>query len=196
VKIINIRRQCFDSMPYNPQIHHRRSIRLRHYDYTISGAYFVTICCHQKQCLFGEINRGIMELNPIGEAVQQVWSSLPHNFPHVKLDDFAIMPNHLHGIVCLFDHDDLIFSNTSITPKQPMSNGTKKGSLGAIIQNFKSVSTRRVNKITRNFGTIWQRNYYETIIRGDRAYENIKRYIQENPLKWEEDPENPLLNNT
>jgi REP element-mobilizing transposase RayT len=178
-------------MPYNPQIHHRRSIRLRQYDYTQSGAYFVTICCYQKNCLFGEIKGGIMYLNATGDAVQQVWSNLPNNFPKIALDDFVIMPNHLHGIICLIDSPDLMTTNTNITPVNPMPNGTKKGSLGAIVQNFKSISTRRVNNITRNSGTIWQRNYYETIIRDDRAYENIKRYINENPLKWEEDPENP-----
>ncbi len=179
-------------MPYNPQIHHRRSIRLPQYDYTRAGAYFVTLCCHQKKCLFGEIERGIMELNAIGEVVQQVWLNLPNHFPQVELDDFVIMPNHLHGIVCLLGNDDLINSEPSITPTTQMLNGTIKGSLGAILQNFKSVSTRRVNKVTRNSGTIWQRNYYERVIRGDRAYENIKRYIQQNPLKWEQDPENPI----
>ncbi|MGB8689081.1 MAG: transposase [Microcoleus sp.] len=172
-------------MPYNPEIHQRRSLRLRQYDYTQAGAYFLTICCYQKNCLFGEINGGIMYLNATGEAVQQVWSNLPNNFPQIELDDFVIMPNHLHGIICLIDRPDLMTPQTNIAPINTMPNGTKKGSLGAIVQNFKSISTRRVNNITRNSGTIWQRNYYETIIRDDRAYENIKRYINENPLKWE-----------
>ncbi len=178
-------------MSYNPDVHHRRSIRLPRYDYASAGAYFVTICSVQKNCLFGEIKGGIISLSVIGKIVQEVWLNLPNNFTKIRLDDFVVMPNHLHGIICLIDHSDLINSHTADLTKNSMPNGTKKDSLGAIVQNFKSVSTRRVNTITRNSGTIWQRNYYETIIRSDRAYENIKLYIQENPLKWEEDPENP-----
>ena len=201
-------------MNYNPEKHHRRSIRLRGYDYKREGAYYFTICCHQKRCLLGEIEDGFMHLNLIGATVKAVWDSLPRHFPLIELDAFVIMPNHIHGIIVITDHPNNnnsrgeafvpITEDTapqiSATNASPFPgcndtappHGTQSGSIGAIIQNFKSVATRRVNRITRNSGTLWQRNYYEEIIRNEKAYENIRRYIVENPLNWDEDEENIL----
>ncbi len=202
-------------MNYNPEKHHRRSIRLRGYDYKWEGAYYFTICCHQKRCLLGEIEDGVMHLNLIGATVKAVWDSLPRHFPLIELDAFVIMPNHIHGIIVITNsrgeafvpgYNDTfpksLFTNASPIPECndtspipryndiPPPHGTESGSIGAIIQNFKSVATRRVNRITRNSGTLWQRNYYEKIIRNEKAYENIRRYIVENPLNWDEDEEN------
>ncbi len=211
-------------MNYNPDKHHRRSIRLKGYDYTGEGAYFFTICCHQRRCLLGEIKNGVMHLNLVGATVKFVWESLPTHFPLIELDAFVIMPNHIHGIIVITDHPNNNNNNLNCrgeafvpgcndtSPKSSFTNaspfpgcnntspnladqpprGTQSGSIGAILQNFKSVSTRRVNRITQNSGTLWQRNYHEEIIRNEKAYENIRRYIVENPLSWDEDEENPL----
>ncbi|MBD1938527.1 transposase [Microcoleus sp. FACHB-68] len=193
-------------MNYNPEKHHRHSIRLKGYDYRQGGAYYVTICCHQRRFLLGEIVSGVMHSNHIGATVQAVWDSLPHHFPFLELDAFVVMPNHIHGILVIVenyseasvpeDNDTpLIFSQRKISPKPAEQTipprGTLAGSLGAIIQNFKSVTTRRVNRLTGNKATIWQRNYYEKIIQNKTAYQNIRRYIMENPLNWNEDEHNP-----
>jgi len=219
-------------MNYNPGKQHRRSIRLKGYDYTREGVYYFTICCHQRRCLLGEIKDGFMHLNLFGATVKAVWDSLPRHFPLVELDAFVVMPNHVHGIIVItenphnldsnrnYNHNpncrgeafvpgcndavpEFLYTNASPFPArnntspnpaaQPiLPRGTQSGSIGAILQNFKSVVTRRVNRITRNSGTLWQRNYHEEIIRNEKAYENIRRYIVENPLSWDEDEENPL----
>lgn len=209
---------------YNPEKHHRGSIRLKGYDYTREGGYYFTICCHQRRCLLGEIKDGAMHLNLVGATVKAVWDSLPRHFPFIELDAFVVMPNHVHGIIVITDspgnynlnrnyNRNLNCRGEAFVPitenSQPESfytnaspflgcndtsppGGTQSGSIGAILQNFKSVATRRVNRITRNSGTLWQRNYHEEIIRNEKAYENIRRYIVENPLSWDEDEENPL----
>lgn len=95
-------------MKFDPDKHHRRSIRLKHFDYTTAGAYFVTICAHNKECLFGEIVDGSMELNEFGEIIQQVWKDLPNHYFNVDLDYFVIMPNHVHGIIRLKPIDETV----------------------------------------------------------------------------------------
>ena len=184
------------AMSYELDKHHRRSIRLKGYDYGQSGAYYVTICCHQRRCLLGEIINGLMHLNLAGASVQSAWDSLPRHFPFIELDAFVVMPNHVHSIVVInkneknIDNRQFIESKAASEPRLPK--GTKPDSLGAIIQNFKSIATRQVNRLNGSSGTIWQRDYYEEIIRNERAYQNIKRYIVENPLTWDEDEENVI----
>ena len=203
-------------MPYNPNIHHRRSIRLKGYDYTQQGAYFVTICTHQRNCLFGEIVDGEMKLNTNGEIARGSWLSIPRHFQNVELDEFVIMPNHLHGIILIVNNAEVEFSEvegealaisndqnqqnlsrqcfapTVNTGETIKINGTKPQSLAAIIQNYKSVSTRQINRINKAQGSvIWQRNYYEHIIRDEEALNNIRQYIFNNPINWVEDKENP-----
>jgi REP element-mobilizing transposase RayT len=206
------------NMSYNPEKHHRRSIRLKGYDYTQAGAYYFTICCHQRRCLLGEIEDGVMHLNLAGATVKAVWESLPRHFPLIELDAFVAMPNHVHGIIVITDDlpnyyhkrncrgeafvprcndtpPGFLYTNASPfagCDSTSLPHGTQSGSIGAILQNFKSVATRRVNRITRNSGTLWQRNYHEEIIPNEKAYENIRRYIMENPLTWDEDKENPI----
>lgn len=192
-------------MKYDPTKHHRRSIRLKGYDYTAAGAYFITVCTYQRECLFGEIVNGVMQLNTFGLCVQACWQSLPDHFQKLQLDAFVVMPNHLHGIL-LLDGDlgkgeafgqKIRQSNPNFhpnaSPLQPR--GTQRRSVGAIIQNFKSVSTRKINRMhQRNGRTIWQRNYYENIIRNESAFQTICQSIQNNPLSWELDklhPDNP-----
>ena len=215
-------------MPYNPNIHHRRSIRLKGYDYTQQGAYFVTICTHQRNCLFGEIVDGEMKLNTNGEIARGSWLSIPRHFQNVELDEFVIMPNHLHGIILIVNNPEVegevlanqdflqsrsevegealaisndqnqqnlsrqCFAPTVNTGETIKINGTKPQSLAAIIQNYKSVSTRQINRINKAQGSvIWQRNYYEHIIRDEEALNNIRQYIFNNPINWVEDKENP-----
>jgi REP element-mobilizing transposase RayT len=260
-------------MTFHPEKHHRRSIRLQEYDYTQPGAYFVTICTYQRQCLFGEIIDGAMHLNACGEIVQACWNNLPNHFPFIELDAFIIMPNHIHGIIILTEqmvdagvgvdvevdvgvgvgvgakHSCPDVSNSpkalsknaspcpgisnypktspcpdvsnypktlskNASPCPGISNypktlskntspyldvssplppkGTQSGSLGAIVQNFKSVSTRKINRINSTSGeTIWQRNYHDRIIRDEKSLHHIQQYITENPHAWTQDPENP-----
>ena len=156
-------------MSYNPEIHHRRSIRLKGYNYTNSGIYFVTICCYQRQHLFGSVNNGEMETNVIGQIVSHLGQKIPQHFLNVELDEFILMPDlpdHLHGIIVI-------------------SESTEKSSLANIVQNFKSVSSRKINRINKNYGvSIWQRNYYEKIVRTEQELENLRDYIQNNPANW------------
>ena len=153
-------------MSYNPEIHHRRSIRLQGYDYTNAGIYFVTICSYQRQHLFGTIDNGEMKINLAGQIVFMLWQKIPHHFPNVQLDEFVLMPDHLHGIVVIAESKD-------------------KFSLANIIQNFKSVSSRKINRINKNYGvSIWQRNYYERIVRNEEELNNQREYIKNNPANW------------
>jgi REP element-mobilizing transposase RayT len=190
---------------YNPDKHHRRSIRLRGYDYSSPGAYFITICTHQRECLFGEIIAGKMHLNELGKVTQNYWQRLPLHFM-VELDGFIVMPNHLHGILLLGDKlgrgeafgTRIVKSGENscpnASPLQP--NGTKPGSIGAIIQNFKSISTQKINRLfyRSNHRQVWQRNYYEHIIRNEKSLHDIRQYIHQNPISWQQDqlhPDNP-----
>ncbi len=201
---------------YNPDQHHRRSIRLQGYDYASAGSYFITICAHQRQCLFGEITDRQMMLNELGQCVRSVWMNLPQHFRSLELDKFIVMPNHIHGILslCTTDGRGEAFAsrsgNHNVNPHanasplredraslrqnktHPPENGTQPQSIAAIIQNFKSVSTRKINRMNQSSGrTIWQRNYYEHIIRDDRALQTIRQYIQNNPFSWQEDQLHP-----
>ncbi len=187
---------------YNPELHHRRSIRLREYDYTQAGAYFVTLCVQGRECLLGEINDGSVKLSRIGELIRNAWHNLPTHFPHIALDEFVIMPNHLHAILILSDRArrgeafaESSRNETNLTanasPSQQHPNGTKPHSLNAVLQNFKSVSTRRVNQFRKKAGVpFWQRDYYEHIIRDDRDLQNIREYIRNNPYHWSSDEYN------
>jgi REP element-mobilizing transposase RayT len=194
-------------MTFNPEKHHRQSIRIRGYDYTQASAYFVTLCTHQRRCLFGQIVDGAMYLNCSGQFIQTCWKNLPNHFPFIELDVFVVMPNHIHGIIIITEktisssvgakHSCPDISNAreslskNASPCPALPKGTKSGSLGAIVQNFKSVSTRKINRINSTLGeTIWQRNYHEHIIRDQSSLHHIRQYITNNPQSWTEDPEN------
>ena len=190
-------------MEYNPEKHHRRSIRLQGYDYTKAGAYYVTICTQGRVCLFAEVWDEMVRLNSFGKIIQVCWDDLMRHFLHVRLDSFVVMPNHVHGIIITKDCDDSrgeafvnqgqsVSSLHSDTNASPLPHGTRSGSLGAIIQNFKSVSTRKVNKMKKTYrNSLWQRNYYEHIIRNEKSLNTIRRYIKFNPLMWAYDSDNP-----
>ena len=164
-------------MVYDPDRHHRHSIRLPNHLYDLSGRYCVTICTSQKQEILGQVRKGVMELNHIGNIVASEWEDLPQRFPTILLDAFVVMPNHLHGILM-------------ISPPSDCAAPT----LGAIIGAFKSLSVRAVSlKIGEEGCKIWQRRYYDQIIRSDSMLENLRCYIRENPAHWPIDPENSPL---
>jgi len=183
-------------------VHYRRSIRLRGYDYAQAGAYFVTICTHSQGCLLGEIVDGEMRLNPLGTMAAASWHAIPHHSPRVVLDEGIIMPNHIHGIIVIQGRGEASALPIYVPKELPKTdasplrrgrlNGTQPGSLSAIVQNFKSISTRQINGMRGVPGTpVWQRNYYEHVIRNDRELDRIREYIATNPLKWALDQENP-----
>ena len=181
-------------MSYNPEKHHRRSIRLRGYDYTQPGAYFVTICTHDRICLFGRVVKEDMRLNEFGEIVRECWLMIPHHFPHTALDAFIIMPNHVHGIIWIVNaaSDDNVGATHASPLRLPSPRGPKRKSIGAIVGSFKSVVTKRINQKRGTPGLpVWQRNYYEHIVRNDESLNRIRQYIAENPLRWYLDHENP-----
>lgn len=193
---------------FDPQKHHRRSIRLKGYDYSQPGAYFVTVVAYQRECLFGEIVNGEMRLNEYGEVVKWEWESLPQRFRYLELGAFVVMPNHFHGIIAFHDivgatrqnFNKTISGKTSLQTistdsidGSPLPNGPQPASLGAIIGQFKSRVTKRLWKIPALKGTpIWQRNYYEHIIRNEQEMAKIWDYIETNPLHWADDDENPM----
>jgi putative transposase len=191
-------------MPFDPNRHHRRSIRLQGYDYTLAGAYFVTLCTWDRSCFFGDIVDGQMAPSPFGLVVASFWDQIPVHATHVSLDAFVLMPNHVHGILVLsgdhraeagdaltqcvpFDPDA---EDTSASSNRP--HGTTPGSLGAVLQNWKSTATRRINQMRHTLGArVWQDNYYEHIIRNERELWAIRQYIENNPAQWAQDREHP-----
>ena len=183
---------------YNPDRHNRRSIRLRGYDYTRAGAYFITICTHNRASLFGNIHNGAMYLNDWGRIVADAWIAIPDHFPHATPDAFVVMPNHVHGIVWLRTAGDDASVLTDdgrgeacLAPTDATSNqksGFKTHSVASIVASFKSAATKRINELRGTRGMkVWQRNFYEHIIRDDSALHGIRRYIRDNPIQWSAD---------
>jgi putative transposase len=245
-------------LKFDPRQHHRRSIRLKGYDYTQPGAYFVTLCAWRRECLFGELLEGVVRLNPVGKIVETEWKRLPRQFPNIRLDAFVIMPNHIHGIIVIIEsvratlsptpgtssisqpfpnqseetHDGSPLPQSSESPGSPPlfappvrathipapvasstaspmpidplgdharsplhashPKGLPSGSLGAVMGQFKSRATKRIWALPEYANTpIWQRNYYEHIIRDETAWCRITKYIRHNPLNWQADPLHP-----
>lgn len=192
---------------FDPQKHHRRSIRLPKYDYSQPGAYFVTIVTWHRECLFGKVTDGVMKLNKAGEIVQWEWKALPQRFQYLELGDYVVMPNHFHGILIFHEpvgatRSNLIGTHSGKMASPPLTDeglegsplpgGPNPASLGAILAQFKSRVTKRLWKIRALKDTpIWQRNYYEHIVRNQRDLQNKTDYINANPLLWDRDDENP-----
>ncbi len=161
----------------------RHSIRLKDYDYSRPGAYFVTICTHNRECLFGEISKSHMVLNKNGEIVNEEWTKSPDIRTEIRLDSFVVMPNHFHGIVYIEDT-----RANSRSPLQQSRVGMGSETLSSMIAGFKSAVTKQIKQInTNSLSTVWQRNYYEHIIRDESELDQIREYIANNPLKWQED---------
>ena len=240
-------------MKFNPKIHHRRSIRLRGYDYSREAAYFITICAQDRRCIFGSIENGEMKLNELGCIAHQAWAKLPERWPHLELGAFQIMPNHMHGILIISHHPPVRatlavappdaqenteqsgpkentsekpetttaesektepetaesrataefratarVAPTTVAPTATTADSTKKQwlerpSIGQIVAAYKSIVVTdwlkqiSTNKQGRRFGKMWQRNFWEHIIRDEGAFQRISAYIVNNPKKWDED---------
>jgi len=165
----------------------RRSIRLREYDYTQPGAYFITIVAHARAMLFAEISDGKAWLNEFGRIVENEWQKSAVIRREIGLDVFVVMPNHIHGIV------NIIHADVGATGRSPLRNGPPPRSLGAFVAGFKSAVTKRINNLRRTPGApVWQRNYYEHVVRSDAELLRVREYILNNPVGWENDRENPL----
>jgi REP element-mobilizing transposase RayT len=177
---------------YDPQKHHRRSIRLKEYDYTQPGAYFITLVTYQRSYLFGKIVNGVIQLSPMGQIADEHWREIPDHFPQAKLGTYVIMPNHVHGIIILkapgrgttVSCPDLERPTTHEQFQRPVA-----GSIPTIIRSYKASVTYRIQKELNSTG-IWQRNYYEHIIRNDQDYNRIHRYIETNASNWDRDDQN------
>ena len=179
----------------------RQSTRLRGYDYASAGAYFVTICAHERRCLFGEIVDGAMSVSALGQIVEACWVSIPTHFPSTTLDDFVVMPNHVHGIIVLGDTDTPPVGAQHAAPAMPDAPedagsahriNVPAGSLGAIVRSFKAAATKRINDLRRSPGeSVWQRNYYDHIIPDQEGLMRVRAYIANNPARWAFDAENP-----
>ena len=186
---------------YNPDNHHRHSIRLKGYDYDQAGAYFVTICTRGRECLLGEVTDGQVQLSECGTIVQQVWQDLPNHYPHVQPDAWVIMPNHVHGIIILTDSavaDPVVATlvgaglRPAPTGPAPTTGPPRRHGLPEVVRALKSFSARRINQLRSTPGTrVWQRNYYEHIVRSERALDAIREYVHHNPVRWELDRYNP-----
>jgi REP element-mobilizing transposase RayT len=184
------------SMPYNPAIHHRHSIRLKGYDYSQAGLYFVTICVQNRSCLFGKIETDEMILNDAGQIATQCWLEIPQHYPDAVLHECVIMPNHVHGIIELVGANDdspplgcndvgnVGAKNFSPLPPSQSSSSRSTGTsrtIGSIVRGFKIGVTKQLGY------PLWQRNYYEHIIRNEQSHQNISNYIINNPAKWKTD---------
>ena len=190
-------------MPKKPQ---RKSIRLKEYNYSQPGAYFVTIVTQGRICRFGEIKNGEMILNAAGEMAREQWLALPKRFPMIELGSFVIMPNHGHGNIVINDERRggacprlMAGAQTKLatTRVAPMRNENAP-TLGDIVGAFKSITTVEYIRGVKELGwsrfekRLWQRNYYEHIIRDQKDWERIHLYIEANPSRWDDDEENPL----
>jgi REP element-mobilizing transposase RayT len=178
--------------------HDRQSIRLVGFDYTRRGAYFVTICVFERAHIFGRIREGIMEPNRMGEIVLDEWRKTPIIRPYVDLDEYVLMPNHFHGILWLgdppmvgtctrLDDGGTWLDGRGTARRAPTVERFGKpvaGSIPTIIRAFKSAATKRIHETRPHYGQIWQRNYYERIIRSEEELYAVRRYIRDNPAKW------------
>lgn len=174
-------------MTIEPAIHHRRSIRLPGYDYSQPGAYFITICTHQREHLFGKIVNGVMKLNKFGLITREEWQKTALIRIEIELGEFVIMPNHVHGIIMI--HETVgAYGHTPLPSFNPATFDSPSRTIGAMVRGYKSAVTTRINQ---KRGTprmpVWQRNYWEHIIRDEQDLSNAHAYILNNPAQWETD---------
>ena len=163
----------------------RRSMRLEGYDYSRESAYFVTLCTSDRRCFLGSITEACPDLSGEGSVVNDCWVEIPKHSVSVEIDEFIVMPNHLHGVLFLGAKETAV----GATHASPAS---RRRTLGTVIGAFKSASARRINELRGTPGAaVWQRNYYEHVIRSEESLERIREYIVTNPERWAEDPENP-----
>lgn len=163
----------------------RRSIRLKQYDYSTTGFYFITICTWKHLCLFGKIEKDRMIINKSGEITEKEWYRTGELRANIKLHEFIIMPNHMHGIIEITNNRDTTRRGTACRARFAKP---QQGTISTMIRSYKSAVTKQIRDQSNDRKLkIWQRNYYEHIIRNEEAYLKISEYIQNNPLKWKED---------
>jgi REP element-mobilizing transposase RayT len=164
--------------------HERKITRLREYDYRQNGAYAITICVHERRLAFGRICDGVVRLHPFGRVATNCWLAIPSHFLGVELDEFVVMPNHVHGVLW-------IQNEAPPTPQQEIEirqfGQPQSDSLGTVIGAFKSAVTKEIGRQRSNKTEVWQRGFYDHIIRNDHDLELQRQYIRDNPAKWEED---------
>ena len=184
-------------MSYNPEQHHRRSIRLRGYDYSSAGYYFVTVCTQQRRSLYGTVVDAEMQLNDAGRMVEHWWLKLAEKFAEVVLDEHITMPNHFHGIIVIVDCRGAPVCAPSWGETDAVRLPEKRVPLGEIVQWFKTMTTNEFIRGVKESGwprfdrKLWQRDYFEHVIRDEKSSNNIRRYIRANPLMWPHDRYNP-----
>lgn len=190
-------------MKYNPDIHKRKSIRKKGYDYSQSGLYFITICVQDRKCLFGQIRKNGMELNDAGKMIEIEWINLINRFPNIKLHNHIVMPNHFHGILEITVGATLVVASENVVAPenvvlakqigQPQGVAPTAKTIGDMMDALKSITTVEYIRGVKNMGwhrfdgILWQRNYYEHIIRDEQSFQNISNYIVNNPAKWQDD---------
>ena len=187
-------------MRYNPEKHHRHSIRLRGYDYSAPGYYYITICAYNRECIFGEIEQGRMKLNDSGKIIENTWYDLPNHNNNILLDVFIIMPNHVHGIIRIvgagskpaLKGDRCLRADLKSRAGLEPAPTVKNHPLSEIVRQFKTFSTRVINKKSGCINNkIWQRNYFDHIIQNKIELRKIRKYIKNNLATWSDDTDNP-----
>ena len=199
-------------MKYDPAKHHRRSIRLKGYDYAQAGAYFVTLCVQGRECVLGDVVDGHRMLNDAGQRADQLWPAVADHFADVEIDTWVTMPNHVHAIIVI--GRGMVSTPTVSTPNNEEMGGEKGGetpplhggggrgvvsrptvsrpTLGQIVAYFKYQTTKSINQMRETPGArFWQRNYWEHVIRDETDLNRVRRYIQTNPLRWVDDQLHP-----
>ena len=217
---------------FDPNIHHRRSIRLKGFDYAQAAACFVTICSQNRECLFGHIAEGEMHLSAAGHLIHTIWHQIPAHYPGIDIAECVVMPNHIHGIILitpvgagpracpgLMGQGDSMNPSESINPRdstrprdllespnsiQSRDWGQPRGvaptgglSLPDVVHRFKTMTTKRYADGVKQLawppfaGRLWQRNYWEHVIRDESDRLRIVEYIQNNPARWAQDQLNP-----
>lgn len=188
-------------MTFNPEIHHRRSIRLQHHDYSQAGLYFLTLCVQNKESLFGEIIDNQMILNAAGQMIEKEWLALKKRFLHVELHEYVVMPNHFHAIIEV--GNSLMVNQQKGRPQGfAPTMETNNKTVGAIIGAFKSITTIEYIRGVKTLhwqgfeSKLWQRNYWEHVIRHEQSRNEIAHYIMSNPQQWEMDKLRPTEETT
>ncbi len=168
----------------------RKSIRLKGFSYTGNATYFLTICCLRRYCLFGNVYSGTMIPNGFGKIVRSKWFEASRRLHYIKTDEFVVMPNHIHGLIHIESQTISTMADSNSLGDNPINANSL---LGIFVGSFKSAVTRHINAERGTPGlSIWQRNYYEHIIRNDHALDRIREYIRYNPYNWDRDPDNPI----
>lgn len=185
-----------DKPEFDATKHHRRSIRLPHFDYAQPGGYFITICTHNRSCLFGDVINGEMILNEYGIAARDEWLKTLKIRENIKLDEFVIMPNHIHGIIRILERKGTMHRAPTDDRASTLEQFGKPTSntIPNTVRGYKSAVTNQINIVRRTPGLpVWQRNYYERVIRHEKELSETRQYIINNPVNWEMDENYPVV---